>query len=191
MTGILEFVKELFSQFASGAGSFIDIANEQRGWGFVWFILILVWLLSGFASFEFANTTGLNGRKHFWFGLLLPVVYPVILLVRKLVIQAKAVSAAKRESERIAAERDQIEAERRRIDSTPNKDNFTKLKGSSDASSIKAQFRLELADGSTLMIAKILEAQDALAVLELESNEGETPRVLRMPYAKMARIERL
>ena len=191
MSGILEFVKELFSQFASGSGSFIDIANEQRGWGFVWFILILIWLLSGFASFEFANSTGLNGKKHFWFGLLLPVVYPVILLVRKLMIQAKAVSEAKRESERMAAERDQIEAERRRIDSTPNKDNFAKLKGSSDASSIKAQFRLELADGSALMIAKILEAQDALAVFELESNEGETPRVLRMPYAKMSRIERL
>ena len=191
MSGILEFVKELCSQFLSGAGSFIDIVNEQRSWGFVWFVLILVWLLSGFASFEFANTTGLNGKKHFWFGLLLPVVYPVILLIRKLTIQAKAVSEAKRESERMAAERDQIEAERRRIDSTPNKDNFAKLKGSSDASSIKAQFRLELADGSALMIAKILEAQDALAVFELESNEGETPRVLRMPYAKMSRIERL
>ena len=191
MSGILEFVKELFSQFASGAGSFIDVANAQRGWGFTCFILILVWLLSGFASFEFANSTGLNGKKHFWIGLLLPVVYPFILLVRKLAIRAKAVSEAKREAERMAAERDQIEAERRRIDSTPNKDNFAKLKGSSDASSIKAQFRLELADGSALMIAKILEAQDALAVFELESAEGETPRVLRMPYAKMARIERL
>ena len=191
MTGLLEFVKELFSQIVSWSGSFIDIANAQRGWGFGWFLLILIWLLSGFASFEFANTTALNGKKHFWFGLLLPVVYPLILLIRKLVIQAKAVSAAKRESERIAAERDQIEAERRRIDATPNKDNFAKLKGSSDASSIKAQFRLDLADGSTLMIAKILEAQDALAVFELESNEGETPRVLRMPYAKMARIERI
>ena len=41
------------------------------------------------------------------------------------------------------------------------------------------------------MIAKILEAQDTLAVFELESHEGETPRVLRMPYAKMARIERV
>ena len=191
MTGLLEFVKELFSQIVSWSGSFIDIANAQRGWGFGWFLLILIWLLSGFASYEFANSTGMHGKKHFWFGLLLPVVYPVILLIRKLVIQAKAVSAAKRESERIAAERDQIEAERRRIDSTPNKDNFAKLKGSSDASSIKAQFRLELADGSALMIAKILEVQDALAVFELESNEGETPRVLRMPYAKMARIERL
>ena len=191
MSGILEFAKELFSQFASGSGSFIDIANAQRGWGFTWFILILVWLLSGFASYEFANSTGLHGKKHFWLGLLLPVVYPVVLLIRKLVIRAKAVSEAKRESERMAAERDQIEAERRRIDATPNKDNFAKLKGSSDASSIKAQFRLELADGSALMIAKILEVQDALAVFELESNEGETPRVLRMPYAKMARIERL
>ena len=191
MTGLLEFVKELFSQIISFSGSFIDIANAQIGWGFGWFLLILLWLLSGFASFEFANSTGMNGKKHFWFGLILPVVYPVILLVRKLVIQAKAVSAAKRESERIAAERDQIEAERRRIDSTPNKDNFAKLKGSSDASSIKAQFRLELADGSALMIAKILEVQDALAVFELESNEGETPRVLRMPYAKMARIDRI
>jgi len=191
MSGILEFVKELFSQFASGAGSFIDIANAQRSWGFTCFVLILVWLLSGFASFEFANSTGLNGKKHFWIGLLLPVVYPFILLVRKLAIRAKAVSEAKREAERMAAERDQIEAERRRIDSTPNKDNFAKLKGSSDATSIKAQFRLELADGSVLMLAKILEAQDTLAVFELESNEGETPRVLRMPYAKMARIERL
>ena len=191
MSGILEFVKELFSQFASGSGSFIDIANAQRGWGIGWFILILIWLLSGFASYEFANSTGMHGKKHFWIGLVLPVVYPVILLIRKLVIRAKAVSEAKRESERIAAERDQIEAERRRIDATPNKDNFAKLKGSSDASSIKAQFRLELADGSALMIAKILEVQEALAVFELESNEGETPRVLRMPYAKMARIERL
>ena len=191
MSGILEFVKELFSQFASGSGSFIDIANAQRGWGFGLFFLILVWLLSGFASYEFANSTGMNGRKHFWIGLVLPVVYPLFLLVRKLVICARAVSAAKRESERIAADRDRIEAERRRIDSTPNKDNFAKLKGSSDASSIKAQFRLELADGSALMIAKILEAQDALAVFELESSEGETPRVLRMPYTKMARIERV
>ena len=191
MSGIFEFVKELFSQFASGSGSFIDIANAQRGWGFTWFILILVWLLSGFASYEVANSTGMNGRKHFWIGLILPVVYPLILLIRKFIICTKAVSAAKRESKRIAEERDQIEAERRRIDSTPNKDNFAKLKGSSDASSIKAQFRLELADGSALMIAKILEAQDALAVFELESNEGETPRVLRMPYAKMTRIERL
>ena len=191
MSGILEFVKELSSQFLSGAGSFIDILNEQRGWGFGWLLLILIWLLSGFASYEFANTTGMNVKKHFWIGLILPVVYPLVLLVRKLAIRAKAVSEAKREAERIEAERDQIEAERRRIDSTPNKDNFTKLKGSSDASSIKAQFRLELADGSALMIAKILEAQDALAVFELESNEGETPRVLRMPYAKMARIERL
>lgn len=191
MSGILEFVKELFSQFASGAGSFIDIANAQCSWGIGLFFLILVWLLSGFASFEFANTTGMNGKKHFWIGLILPVVYPFFLLIRKLVIRAKAVSEAKRASERFAAERDQIEAERRRIDSTPNKDNFAKLKGSSDASSIKAQFRLELADGSTLMVAKILEAQDALAVCELESNEGETPRVLRMPYAKMARIERI
>ena len=191
MSGILEFVKELFSQFASGSGSFIDIVNAQRGWGVTLGICILVWLLSGFASFEFANSTGMNGKKHFWIGLILPVVYPLLLLIRKLVIQAKAVSEAKRASERFAAERDQIEAERRRIDSTPNKDNFAKLKGSSDASSIKAQFRLELADGSTLMVAKILEAQDALAVCELESNEGENPRVLRMPYAKMARIERL
>ena len=191
MSGILDFVKELFTQFARREGSSVEAVNAQRGWGFGVFVLILVWLLSGFASFEFANSTGLNGKKHFWFGLLLPVVYPLILLIRKLVIRAKAVSEAKRESERIAAERDQIEAERRRIDSTPNKDNFAKLKGSSDASSIKAQFRLDLADGSTLMIAKILEAQDALAVFELESNEGETPRVLRMPYAKMARIERL
>ena len=191
MSGILEFVKELFSQLASGSGSFIDIVNAQSGWGFGRCILILVWLLSGFASYEFANSTGMHGKKHFWIGLLLPVVYPVVLLVRKLVIRAKAVSEAKRESERIAAERDQIEAERRRIDATPNKDNFAKLKGSSDASSIKAQFRLDLADGSALMIAKILEVQDALAVFELESNEGETPRVLRMPYAKMARIERL
>ena len=191
MSGILEFVKELFSQFASGSGSFIDIANAQGGWLVGRGIIVLVWLLSGFASYEFANSTGMHGKKHFWVGLLLPVVYPVVQLIRKLVIQAKAVSAAKRESARIAAERDQIEAERRRIDSTPNKDNFAKLKGSSDASSIKAQFRLELADGSALMIAKILEAQDALAVFELESNEGETPRVLRMPYAKMARIERL
>ena len=39
--------------------------------------------------------------------------------------------------------------------------------------------------------ASAVEAQDTLAVFELESNEGETPRVLRMPYAKMARIERL
>ena len=191
MTGILEFVKELFSQIISFSGSFIDIAKAQNGWGFGWFVLILIWLLSGFASFEFANTTGMNGKKHFWFGLILPVVYPLILLVRKLVIRSKAVSEAKREAERMAAERDQIEAERRRIDSTPNKDNFAKLKGSSDASSIKAQFRLELADGSVLMIAKILEVQDALSVFELESNEGETPRVLRMPYAKMARIERV
>jgi hypothetical protein len=191
MSGILEFVKELFSQFASGSGSFIDIVNAQRGWGVTLGICILVWLLSGFASFEFANSTGMNGKKHFWIGLILPVVYPLLLLIRKLVIQAKAVSEAKRASERFAAERDQIEAERRRIDSTPNKDNFAKLKGSSDASSIKAQFRLELADGSTLMVAKILEAQDALAVCELESIEGENPRVLRMPYAKMARIERL
>ena len=191
MSGILEFAKELFNQMLSGGGSFIDAASAQRGWGFGWFVLILIWLLSGFASFEFANSTGLHGKKHFWIGLLLPVVYPVILLVRKLAIRAKAVSEAKRETERMAAERDQIEAERRRIDSTPNKDNFAKLKGSSDAASIKAQFRLELADGSTLMIAKILEAQDALAVFELESNEGETPRVLRMPYAKMSRIERI
>jgi hypothetical protein len=191
MSGILEFAKELFNQILSGGGSFIDAAKAQRGWGFGWFVLILVWLLSGFASFEFANSTGLHGKKHFWIGLLLPVVYPFILLVRKLAIRAKAVSEAKRETERMAAERDQIEAERRRIDSTPNKDNFAKLKGSSDAASIKAQFRLELADGSTLMIAKILEAQDALAVFELESNEGETPRVLRMPYAKMSRIERI
>lgn len=191
MSGILEFVKELFSQFASGSGSFIDIANAQKGWGFVWFLLILVWLLSGFASFEFANSTGLNGKKHFWIGLILPVVYPLVLLVRKLIICAKAISAAKRESKRIEEDRDRIEAERRRIDSTPNKDNFAKLKGSSDASTIKAQFRLELADGSVLMIAKILEVQDMLSVLELESNEGETPRVLRMPYAKMTRIERL
>ena len=191
MSGISEFVKELFSQFASGTGSFIDVANSQRGWGFGWWLVVLVWLLSGFASYEFANTTGMNGKKHFWIGLILPVIYPILLLIRKLVIRAKAVSEAKRASERFAAERDQIEAERRRIDSTPNKDNFAKLKGSSDASSIKAQFRLELADGSTLMVAKILEAQDALAVCELESNEGETPRVLRMPYAKMARIERI
>ena len=191
MTGLLEFVKELFTQIVSWSGGFIDIAKAQNGWGFGWFFLILIWLLSGFASYEFANSTGMHGKKHFWFGLLLPVIYPVVLLIRKLVIRAKAVSEAKRASERIAAERDQIEAERRRIDSTPNKDNFAKLKGSSDASSIKAQFRLELADGSELMIAKILEAQDALAVVELESNEGETPRVLRMPYAKMARIERI
>ena len=191
MTGILEFVKELFTQLGSGSGSFIDAASAQNGWGVKWFILILIWLLSGFASYEFANSTGMHGKKHFWIGLILPVVYPLILLIRKLVIRAKAVSEAKRESQRIAAERDQIEAERRRIDSTPNKDNFAKLKGSSDASSIKAQFRLELADGSELMIAKILEAQDTLAVFELESSEGETPRVLRMPYAKMARIERL
>ena len=191
MSGILEFVKELFSQFASGSGTFIDIANAQSGWAFKCLIIVLVWLLSGFASYEFANSTGMNGKKHFWIGLILPVVYPLILLIRKLIIQAKAVSAAKRESQRIAAERDQIEAERRRIDFTPNKDNFAKLKGSSDSSSIKAQFRLELADGSALMIAKILEAQDTLAVFELESNEGETPRVLRMPYAKMTRIERL
>ena len=191
MTGILEFVKELFTQLGSGSGSFIDAASAQNGWGVKWFILILIWLLSGFASYEFANSTGMHGKKHFWIGLILPVVYPLILLIRKLVIRAKAVSEAKRESQRIAAERDQIEAERRRIDSTPNKDNFAKLKGSSDASSIKAQFRLELADGSALMIAKILEAQDTLAAFELESNEGETPRVLRMPYAKMARIERI
>jgi len=191
MTGILEFVKELFTQIFSGSGSFIDAATAQCGWAFSCCVVVLVWLLSGFASYEFANTTGMNGKKHFWFGLLLPVVYPFILLVRKLVIRAKAVSEAKRESKRIAAEREQIEAERRRIDSTPNKDNFAKLKGSSDASSIKAQFRLDLADGSVLMIAKILEAQDTLAVFELESNEGETPRVLRMPYAKMSRIERV
>ena len=191
MTGILEFVKELFTQLGSGSGSFVDAATAQNGWGVKWFILILIWLLSGFASYEFANSTGMHGKKHFWIGLILPVVYPLILLIRKLVIRAKAVSEAKRETERIAAERDQIEAERRRIDATPNKDNFAKLKGSSDASSIKAQFRLELADGSALMIAKILEVQDALAVIELESNEGETPRVLRMPYAKMSRIERL
>ena len=173
MTGLLEFTKELFTQIVSGGGSFIDIAKAQNGWGFGWFVLILIWLLSGFASFEFANSTGMHGRKHFWIGLLLPVVYPLILLIRKLVITAKAVSAAKRETERLAQERDQIEAERRRIDATPNKDNFAKLKGSSDASSIKAQFRLALADGTELMIAKILEAQDALAVFELESNEGE------------------
>ena len=191
MTGILEFVKELFTQLGSGSGSFVDAATAQNGWGVKWFILILIWLLSGFASYEFANSTGMHGRKHFWIGLILPVVYPLILLIRKLAIRAKAVSEAKREAERMAAERDQIEAERRRIDSTPNKDNFAKLKGSSDASSIKAQFRLALADGSELMIAKILEAQDTLAVFELESNEGETPRVLRMPYAKMARIERV
>ena len=191
MTGIIEFVKELFTQIISWSGSFIDAANAQRGWAFGVGIVVLVWLLSGFASYEFANTTGMNGRKHFWFGLLLPVVYPFILLVRKLVIRAKAVSEAKRESERLARERDQSEAERRRVDSTPNKDNFAKLKGSSDASSIRAQFRLDLADGSVLMIAKILEAQDTLSVFELESNEGETPRVLRMPYAKMARIERV
>jgi len=191
MSGILEFVKELFSQFASGSGSFIDIAIAQRGWGIKCGIIVLVWLLSGFASYEFANSTGMNGKKHFWIGLVLPVVYPLILLIRKLIICARAIAAAKREAKRIEAEREQIEAERRRIDSTPNKDNFAKLKGSSDASSIKAQFRLELADGTALMIAKILEAQDALAVFELESNEGETPRVLRMPYAKMTRIERL
>ena len=147
MTGILEFVKELFTQIASWSGSFIDAVKAQNGWATGWILLILLWLLSGFASFEFANSTGMNGKKHFWIGLILPVVYPLLLLIRKLVIRAKAVSEAKRESERIAAERDQIEAERRRIDATPNKDNFAKLKGSSDASSIKAQFRLDLADG--------------------------------------------
>ena len=127
MTGILEFAKELFTQLGSGAGSFIDAANAQHGWGVKWFILILIWLLSGFASYEFANSTGMHGKKHFWIGLILPVVYPLILLIRKLIIQAKAVSAAKRETARIEAEREQIEAERRRIDSTPNKDNFSKL----------------------------------------------------------------
>ena len=50
MSGILDFVKELFSQFASGSGSFIDIANAQSGWGIKCAIIILVWLLSGFAD---------------------------------------------------------------------------------------------------------------------------------------------
>ena len=186
MSGMLEFLKGLTSE-----SEFTDAINSQAGWMFSWFVLVLIWLLSGFASYEFANSTGKSGKVHFWLGLILPVVYPLILLIRKLVIRAKAVSEAKRTSEQLARDREQIEAERRRIDSTPNKDNFSKLRGSSDATSIKAQFRLELADGSTLMIAKILEAQDALAVVELESQEGETPRVLRMPYAKMARIERL
>ena len=186
MSGMFEFLKGLYTE-----SEFTDAVNSQSGWMLSWLVLVLIWLLSGFASYEFANSTGKSGKVHFWIGLILPVVYPLILLVRKLVIRAKAVSEAKRESERLARERDQIEAERRRIDSTPNKDNFAKLKGSSDASSIKAQFRLELADSSVLMIAKILEAQDALAVFELESNEGETPRVLRMPYAKMSRIERV
>ena len=186
MSGMLEFLKGLTTE-----SEFMDAVNSQAGWMFSWFVLVLIWLLSGFASYEFANSTGKSGKVHFWLGLILPVVYPLILLIRKLVIRAKAVSEAKRTSEQLARDREQIEAERRRIDSTPNKDNFAKLRGSSDATSIKAQFRLELADGSTLMIAKILEAQDALAVVELESQEGETPRVLRMPYAKMARIERV
>ena len=186
MSGILEFIKGMASE-----PEFRDAITSQNHWMTSWLLIVLIWLLSGFASYEFANSTGKSGRVHFWIGLLLPVVYPLILLVRKLVIQAKAVSEAKRSAAILARDREQIEAERRRIDSTPNKDNFAKLRGSSDATSIKAQFRLELADGSTLMIAKILEAQDALAVVELESQEGETPRVLRMPYAKMARIERV
>jgi len=186
MSGILEFLKSLTTE-----SEFTDAINSQSGWMFTWLLLVLLWLLSGFAAYEFANSTGKSGRIHFWLGLIFPVVYPLILLIRKLIICAKAISEAKRTSEQFARDREQIEAERRRIDSTPNKDNFAKLRGSSDATSIKAQFRLELADGSTLMIAKILEAQDTLAVVELESQEGETPRVLRMPYAKMARIERV
>ena len=186
MSGILEFLKSLTTE-----SEFTDAINSQSGWMFTWLLLVLLWLLSGFAAYEFANSTGKSGRIHFWLGLIFPVVYPLILLIRKLIICAKAISEAKRTSEQFARDREQIEAERRRIDSTPNKDNFAKLRGSSDATSIKAQFRLELADGSALMIAKILEAQDALAVVELESQEGETPRVLRMPYAKMTRIERV
>ena len=46
MSGILEFVKELFSQFASGSGSFIDIANAQGGWLVGRGLFVLVWLLS-------------------------------------------------------------------------------------------------------------------------------------------------
>jgi len=186
MSGILEFLKSLTTE-----SEFTDAINSQSGWMFTWLLLVLLWLLSGFAAYEFANSTGKSGRIHFWLGLIFPVVYPLILLIRKLIICAKAISEAKRTSEQFARDREQIEAERRRIDSTPNKDNFAKLRGSSDATSIKAQFRLELADGSALMIAKILEAQDTLAVVELESQEGETPRVLRMPYAKMTRIERV
>jgi len=186
MSGMLEFLKSLASE-----SGFRDAISSQGHWMLSWGLIVLVWLLSGFAAYEFANSTGKSGKVHFWLGLLLPVVYPLILLIRKLVICAKAVSEAKRTAAILARDREQIEAERRRIDSTPNKDNFTKLRASSDANAIQAQFRLELADGSTLMIAKILEAQDTLAVVELESHEGETPRVLRMPYAKMARIERV
>jgi len=186
MSGMLEFLKGLASE-----SSFCESISSQSSWMTTWIIIVLLWLLSGFAAYEFANSTGKNGRVHFWLGLLIPVVYPLILLIRKLVICAKAISEAKRTAARMARDREQIEAERRRIDSTPNKDNFAKLRGSSDANSIAAQFRLELADGSTLMIAKILEAQDTLAVVELESKEGETPNVLRMPYTKMARIERV
>ena len=75
MSGMFEFLKGLYTE-----SEFTDAVNSQSGWMFSWGLLVLVWLLSGFASYEFANSTGKSGKVHFWIGLILPVVFSSSLL---------------------------------------------------------------------------------------------------------------
>ncbi|GEM_PF-6978864 len=188
----MEILKGLLQYFT---GIF---TNEGNFWGNItvnggtvtWAVIILLTLMfCAFASYEFMNSIGKNGKLYFWLGLCIPVVFMLYCLFKMIAVKHAAVAAARKALEASEEERAAKAAEQLRIDSTPSKENFAKIKANADGS-FDGPFKLDLADGTFLMVAKIQDVQDTLAVMELVPEGDAAPRVLRMPYAKMTSISR-
>lgn len=154
-------------------------------------IILLIMMLSAFASYEFMNSIGKNAKIAFWIGLVIPVISAIVFLVMMLQAKHAAVVAAQQAAAEAEARREELAAEKLRIDSTPTMENFAKIKANTDGT-YNGPFKLDLVDGTFLTVAKILEVQDTLVAMELvPESEGVTPRLLRMPYSKMTSITKL
>ena len=189
----MDFFKGMLSFFT---GLF---TNQNDFWnnitvnsGLVFWVIFIAFLLvfCACASYEFMNSIGKNAKVAFWIGLFIPIIAMIVYLAIMIKVKYSAVVAAKQALQTAEEERAIREAEQARIDSTPSKENFMKIKANNDGK-FDGPFKLELTDGSSLTVDKVVEVQDTLVVMELVQTDPNLPKVLRMPFAKMVSITKI
>jgi len=159
-------------------------------------LVVVFFLGSAFWAASIATCRRYNPVVPFLFGLLLPWVFPVVILFA---LDIKGERARRRKEAQQQKEREEAlvrkaEAERRAAEEALANDihakwtqsYFEQLARKADGRSA-GPFTVDFA-GQTMRVERILEAQSALVLVEFKDDHGVTQRV-RIPYAKIDRWE--
>lgn len=166
------------------------------------FFVILLWMFSGVWAADIAELRGYRPHKHLWIGLILPFIYPALLLAILKPVEGSQVDmkrnkdAAKlrKEAEIQAQKQAEIaakEEQRQMEDADPtlwSKSRMERIAFNADGTPA-GPFLCTLDDGQQFYVISIQSIMDQVVILQLADENGTAGPVLRFPYARITGME--